>query len=390
MKILFLGEPSSPNTMSWVEGLREQGCEVILASARTDGTDWNIPIGNPKLTPRLRVLTGVSNLKKIIADVKPDILLAYRITSYGYLAAKTGFHPLVLAAQNEQIVYLPKPSFFRRKFLERCVRYAVKNADLMHAWGDNIAQGLMKFGADESKILTLHRGIDMESFQGREEGKEISNIESISNVKGEKGGNKDTGKGCLTSNELKSQNHKITKSPIFLSTRSLYPEYLIDKVLDAFSLLLKKIPDARLEIAGSGLEEPLLKSKVKQLGIVENVKFYGRLDPEPLIDLLKSSDIYLSIIETEGLSSSLIESIVCELLPIVSDMPGSRGMVHDKVDGYLVKSVAPEDLCLVMLEAVENYEKLKPALIKNSKAVKEKFSREINQKIFIEKYRELL
>jgi len=354
MKILFLGEPESPNTQSWVEGLREEGCEVVLASVRTDGTGDALAIGNPNLPPRIRVLTGVSHLKKIISEVKPDIVLAYRVTSYGYLAAKSGFHPLVIAAQNEQIVYLPKPSKLRSAFLGRCAKFAISKADLMHAWADNIADGLVKFGADRSKIITMHRGIDMSIFG---EGKSL----------------------------------KFDKNaPVFISTRSLAPEYRIENVIEAFSLLLKQIPDATLKIIGSGSEEKQLKQLSCDLEIGTAVRFSGRVDHQRVVEELKESDVYISIIETEGMSSSLIESTACGLLPIVTDMPASRKLIKDGQNGFLINETGPEQLSEVMVSSVMEYEKMQSALSENAEKVKKEFDRKRNQKIFAKKYNELI
>jgi len=354
MKILFLGEPDSPNTQSWIEGLRIEGCEVVLASVRADGTGDAIAIGNPNLPPRLRVLSGVSHLKKIISEIKPDLILAYRVTSYGYLAAKTGFHPLVIAAQNEQIVYLPNPTFFRRKFLERCAKFAIRKADLIHAWSDNLADGLIKFGADPSRVMTLHRGIDMSIFED-------------------------------------SRSHEFNKNtPVFISTRSLAPEYRIEKVLDAFALLLAKVPDAILNIAGSGSEEEALKKHTEVLKIDKNVIFHGRTNHKELVSLLKKSDIYISVIETEGMSSSLVEAAVCGVLPIVTDMPASRLIAKNGVNGFLINNVISEKLSEVMLRAVSDYDSMKEKLRANCSAVRQNFDRRANQKIFVEKYNELI
>jgi glycosyltransferase involved in cell wall biosynthesis len=327
---------------------------VHLASARADRNDGSIPIGSPKLSARMRILTGVAPLRKIIREIKPDILLAYRITSYGYLAARTGFHPLVLAAQNEQIVYLPKPSRIRRLALERFVRYAVKKADLIHSWGENISNGLLKYGADGNKILTLHRGIDTDAFRAD------------------------------------GSRQFIPEAPVFVSTRSLYPEYLIDKVIEAFALLVGKIPGAKLEIAGGGTEEEILKAKAESLGMAEKICFHGRLSSAELVELLKSSDIYVSIIETEGVSSSLIESVACSLLPIVTEMPASRSIVDDGVNGLFVRDLSLEAICSAMTKSVEGYEKMRPALVQNSKRIKDAFSRDKNQSIFVGKYKKLL
>ena len=353
MKILFLGEPESPNTVSWVAGLRDEGCEVVVASVRTDGSGDALAIGNPSLPPRIRILTGVSHLKSIIAEIKPDLVLAYRVTSYGYLAAKAGFHPLVLAAQNEQIVYLPKPTFLRRKFLEKCARFAISKADLMHAWSDNIADGLIKFGADSDKILTLHRGIDVKLFDS-------------------------------------DRDKRFNKNaPVFISTRSLAPEYRIDKLLDAFALVVATVPEATLKIIGSGPEEENLKIKTSQLGIEKNVLFTGRVDHETLVRELQTSNIYISIIETEGMSSSLIEAVLCGVLPIVTDMPASQAIVDDRIDGFLINDIKPDRLSAIMIESIEKYEKMQPALQANAKEVKKRFDRKANQNIFIKAYRAL-
>jgi glycosyltransferase involved in cell wall biosynthesis len=354
MKILFLGEPDSPNTISWVTGLRKQGCDVTLASVRTNGNEDALAVGNPALPPRIRILTGVSHLQKIIAEIKPDLLLAYRVTSYGYLAAKTGFHPLVIAAQNEQIVYLPKPTFLRRKFLEKCAKFAIKKADLMHAWADNIADGLVKFGAERDKILVLHRGIDMEIF-----------------------------KDC--------KKRKFDKNaPVFISTRSLAPEYRIEKVIQAFAETLDKLPGAVLKIVGSGSEEERLKQIAADCRIEKHVHFLGRVNHQKLVQELQESDIYISIIETEGMSSSLIESTACGLLPIVTDMPASKKIIEDGVNGFLIDDIEGGKLSDIMLNAVEKYREMEPELTKNSARIKKAFNRTENQKAFIEKYQELL
>ena len=357
MKILFLGEPSSPNTMSWVTGMRSLGCDVVLASVRTNGEDGNSPIGNTGLPPRLRVLTGKSSLKRLIAAVKPDILIAYRITSYGYLASIVGFHPLVLAAQNEQIVYLPTPNALRSITLGFFARQAVKKADLMHAWSDNIASGLIKYGADPQKILTMHRGIDVEKFR-------------------------------FNATEIKDFN--INENPVFISTRSLFPEYDIKTVVSAFALVVKQIPNAILRIAGDGPEQDALKKQIYELKIGANVCFLGNIGADELVQMLGTSHIYVSIIQTEGMSSSLLEAVVCGLLPIVADMPASRKIIETGINGYCIKKISVKNVAFQMLDATRKYENIIPALLDNAERIAEDFDRRKNVKAFLEEYKKLI
>ena len=354
MKILFLGEPTSPNTMSWVKGLKDQGCEVTIASARSDGNDGAIPIGPKSLHPYLRIFFGVGNLKKIIHEIKPDILIAYHLTSYGYMAAKTGFKPLVTAAMNEQIIHMPTPSFFKKLLLPYFTRYAIKHSDLIHAWGDNVRQGLLSFGADDKKILVLHRGINLDNFSQPKQ--RVFNKEK----------------------------------PVFVSTRSLYFHYHIDKVIRAFRKVVDKIPKAELRIIGDGPEKQSLQNLSKELNLDQNITFEGRLKPEEMNKILSKAHIYISVIRTEGVSSSLLEVCATGLLPVVADIPSSRDIVKDGENGLLIPDLDPENISKFMVRSVESYNKIAPKLKNNSDQIHQRFDRNKNQKVFIDKYNELV
>ena len=359
MKILFLGEPDSPNTATWVDGLRSLGCEVFIATVRPSNTGKECySIGLGFLPARLRILTGIFSLKRLIAKINPDLLLAYRVTSYGFLAAQSGFHPFVVAAQNERIVFLPEKSPLRSWFLGMCARFALKRSDLAHAWSKNIAEGLNSFGLDESKILTLHRGINTKAFK------------------------------CVA--ESRTNRSFNPDAPVFLSTRSLYREYRIDDLLIAFSLLVKKIPRARLEIAGDGAEEERLQILTKKLGLEEQVSFHGRLSNDELLSLMESSDIYISIIATEGMSSSLLEAVVAQLFPIVVDMPASRFIVKNNINGICLQDTSKKTLLEAMRKAVCQYDGIKHNLNSNATIVASQYDRDQNLKTFIEKYENLI
>lgn len=353
-RILFLGEPKSPNTISWVEGLRKLGCEVRIASVRCASDDDALPIGPRLLPPRARFIFGVEYLNKIIDEVKPDIIIAYRVTSYGYLAACTGFKPLVLAAQNEQITYVPNRAIFRRWILGYFARFAIKKAQFIHAWCENIRQGLLKYGARDEQIFLMHRGINLEVF------KRLETLKSFSK-----------------------------ESPVFISTRSLEKEYLIDVLLKSYFYLLKEIPKARLVIVGNGSQKENLINIARDLNIEKNVVFKGRLKENQVADEIRNSDFYISLIQTEGMSSSLLEACACGIMPIVADIPASREIIEDGKNGFLIKDFNPEKIAEKMREAVLD-DKLRIKTFEDSKRIEQNFDRRENLKIFVEHYKNIL
>ncbi|MEM4248459.1 MAG: glycosyltransferase, partial [Candidatus Nanoarchaeia archaeon] len=294
------------------------------------------------------------DLKRIIRKTSPDILIAYRITSYGYIAAKTSFHPLVLAAQNEQITYTPEKSFFRQLLLSKFAKFAISKADMLHAWSENIKNGLLKFGADPEKILVMHRGINTEIFSP------------------------------ATIDDKK----KSLQKPVFISTRSLEKEYLLDNLIQAFAIVLKKVPEAVLKIAGEGSEKQHLVELVSNLKISNNVIFLGKIAPRQLAHELRSAHAYVSLIRTEGMSSSLIECCSCGTIPIVADISASRELVTHGNNGILLENESVAHVAEMMLESLKNPKLIENSLL-NAENTRKRFDRKTNLEYFVRRYREL-
>jgi len=355
VKILFLAEPDSANTRAWAEGLRALGCEIRIGSVRVDSPTPDgsvIPLGPRWLPPRLRLLLAGGDLHRAITEFKPDLLLAYRVTSYGYLAACGSLHPLVIAAQNEQIIYQPHPTWWRTWLLTRFAKFAISRADLLHAWSPNIADGLRCFGAKNEKILILHRGIDTRLFSPPE------------------------------SPPLR------TVDPVLISTRALHPEYRIDELLHIFAHLRRTIPAARLWVIGDGPERPSLQALAGELGVADGVEFTGALSPEQVAERLRQADLYVSLIRTEGVSSSLLEACSCGVYPVVADMPASRHFPGND-GGLLLPELPTGEIAARLGKLIANSGRRQDAVTRNASAVRETFDRDRNLRKFVEKYGEL-
>src|SRR3954454_10159009 len=94
-KILFLGEAYRPDAITWMKGLKEFGDFEICT--------WELQTpNNSKLNRFKRILEYVFSpisIRKTIRREKPDMIIAERTTSYGFLAAISGMHPIAIAQQ---------------------------------------------------------------------------------------------------------------------------------------------------------------------------------------------------------------------------------------------------------------------------------------------------
>jgi Glycosyl transferase 4-like len=157
-KILFLGETYRADAITWMNGLKEFGDFEIIT--------WELKSSNHTFISRcLRLLefsTGYFQVKKTIKLQQPDMVIAERTTSYGFLAAILNFKPIAIAQQGRTDLW-PSTSFLLplKKITQN---YAFQKADLIHAWGPVMAISMKKVDVDMSKVMVLPKGIDLEKF----------------------------------------------------------------------------------------------------------------------------------------------------------------------------------------------------------------------------------
>lgn len=345
-KILFLGETYRADAKTWINGLTEFGNFEIITYELKNATGL---LG--RFLRFFEFIYSVYKIKYIIKSEMPDLLIAERVTSYGFLAAISKFPKIAVAQQGLTDIF-PKKSFSApiKKFMQI---YTFKNVNIIHAWGEAMTASMYKTGAKRDQILILPKGIDLRNF-----------------------------KFSLKKTKILSVNAIVT--------RSLYPEYCHDIILKAFAIIKKKNIPFKLTIVGDGILEKQLKKLCIKLNIQNEVIFTGRIRNENLPDLLSASNLYISTPLTEGVSASLFEAMAAGCYPIVSDLRGNRSWIRQRNNGSLIKI---NDVSMLAKEIEffwENILQLDSILIKNRNFIENHISYEKNMKIISDLYHNLI
>ena len=345
-KILFLGETYRADAITWMNGLKEFGDFDIIT--------WELKTPNHTFFNRLlRLLEfsiGLFQVKKIIKSQLPDMVIAERTTSYGFLASVSGVKPIVIAQQGMTDLWPEKSLLLPLKKIIQ--HYAFEKADLIHAWGPVMTISMKAINVDMSKVMVLPKGIDLNQF----------------------------------SNNKINSSEKLTA----IVTRSLMPEYCHDVILKAFCILHQREIDFELTFVGDGILLPFLKQLARQFNIENKVNFTGRIPNTKLPELLQASNFYISMPITEGVSASLFEAMASHCYPIVTDIPGNQSWIKHRENGQLIPIGDTEVLVNELLWAFENSEYRNAAIIRNRKFVEENANYKINMKIIADKYHELI
>ncbi|TRX26740.1 glycosyltransferase family 4 protein [Flavobacterium franklandianum] len=345
-KILFLGETYRADAITWMNGLKEFGDFEIVT--------WELKTPNHSFFNRsfriLEYCTGLFQIKKLIKLQQPDMVIAERTTSYGFLAALSGVKPVAIAQQGRTDLW-PEKSFLLplKKIIQN---YAFEKADLIHAWGPVMTVSMRVANVDMKKVLVLPKGIDLKQFK----------------------------------NTKNTSSEKLRA----IVTRSLMPEYRHDVILKAFWILKQRGIDFELTIVGDGKLLPQLRELATKMNIENKVNFTGQIPNTKIPELLQQANFYISMPITEGVSASLFEAMASNCYPIVTDIPGNQSWIKHRENGQLIPIDDTEMLANELLWAFENKDYQIAAVLKNRKFVEDNANYITNMKIIATKYHELI
>jgi glycosyltransferase involved in cell wall biosynthesis/thymidylate kinase len=99
-------------------------------------------------------------------------------------------------------------------------------------------------------------------------------------------------------------------------------------VIEAFSVLARSMPDARLVMIGSGPEEKNLREKVGVLGLGDRVEFPGWKDRADVLKDMENASVFL-FPSAEGAGMVVLEAMACGLPVVCLDFGGPGDMVEN-------------------------------------------------------------
>ena len=120
------------------------------------------------------------------------------------------------------------------------------------------------------------------------------------------------------------------------ANRGLEPIYQPQRVLELFAAIATWQPQAQLVIANDGSLRPQLEQWVAQHGLQPQVRFVGRLSAQQQAEHYGRAQWYLSQPESDSVAVSVLEAMAHGCIPLLSDLPANRELVHDGRNGWIV------------------------------------------------------
>ena len=98
----------------------------------------------------------------------------------------------------------------------------------------------------------------------------------------------------------------------------IVPHKHVDMLIDAFRLVKERIPEAELHIIGSGPALPVIR---KQASVIKDIHVHGQLPEKQMLDVLKSSWLFILPSEREGFGLAPLEAMATGTPVLTVDYP---------------------------------------------------------------------
>jgi glycosyltransferase involved in cell wall biosynthesis len=126
-------------------------------------------------------------------------------------------------------------------------------------------------------------------------------------------------------------------------------------MLEAFSLVVQQVPNAKLIIVGDGEERQNIEGKIKALSLSDRVILTGyHAQPAPY---LANMDIFLLSSLSEGTSMTLLEAMSLSKPCVVTDAGGNPEIIEDKFNGYVTPNNNATAFAAAIIELCQSPEK---------------------------------
>lgn len=355
MKILYSSDILGPHDYRFLRALAQKKYDVLLVSYRKleegqsqEQNNYNVSdifglsiIHEPSLSKNsyINLLKRLLHFKKVIKDYKPDLIHAGWIQTSGFIAALSGFRPILLMPWGSDIFY-----YSRNNLRNRLIsRFTISASDMITCDCFHEKELLMKiFGYPEKRIEVIPWDVDLERFKSRD--------------------NKDALKQSMGFGPYK----------ILIMNRIFRKEYGIENFLKILPFVVKDFSQLKVLLVGYGPQEEELKAIAKKEKINDFIIWTGYVNEDKMIDYLNLSDIYISTSLMDGSSSSLLEAMACKLPVVASDIFANREWVADGINGFIV-DVNDQKLFAEKIVSLLKDQDLREKMgLENVKKVKEK------------------
>jgi L-malate glycosyltransferase len=323
MRIIYFSKNYTPHDYRFLSSLSKTKHEVFFLKLEADQRqteDRPVPSNIQQLLWaggrhefRWRdVLRLTLDLRRLTKEMKPDLIHAGPIQTCAFIAALSGFRPIITKSWGYDLLMEADKS----AWMKWVTQYTLKRSDYFIGDSKVIHNKAVAFGMKPEWTVIFPWGIDLKHF-----------------------------KQLIRKNE-----REIT----LFCNRTWESIYGIDVLAKAFVKIANVNPNVNLILLGGGSQGSKIRQILMNGGVLDRVHFGGQIGQNDLPRWYHMADIYISPSHVDGSSVSLMEALASGLPCLVSDIPGNKEWIEDGVNGWLFRDGDVDNLAQKISYAIKN------------------------------------
>jgi len=326
---------AATGVLTVMDGYRVTGpAQQVLASARHGGstrvtTSFALFQRTPTPTPLIEAARGIGASVRVLPDRFPGDPLTmlklaamvrtpevhilethgYKANVLGFLVAKSLRRPWVAVLHGETWENRKVRAYFALE------RLAVRRADCVVTVSHDMARKMVSRGVPASKIQVVHNA-------------------------------------CLVHHEGDPLAWSDQAPPVIGVVARLSPEKGVDVALQVHRVVVRRLPGARMLVAGEGPTRAALERQARELGIESSVCFLGHR--EPIGSVYEGLTALLIPSRSEGLPNVVLEAMSRGVPVVATSVGGLPEVIENGESGFLAPSGDVEALAAKVLRLLED------------------------------------
>ena len=270
-----------------------------------------------------QTLALASGLRRVIADIKPDLVHAGPVQTCAFLTAVAGFRPLLTMSWGFDLMQ----DADRNAWWRWVTRYALKRSAFFVSDAEVTRTKAIAFGMDPDCTAVFPWGVELSRFAPAKTG-----ARKPTTVRG----------------------RGVPRNPfIVFCNRSWEPRYGVDLLVRACVRVAQQRDDVSLLLLGGGSQAQVIRQTLMAAHLMERVQFGGQVPQADLPRWYHMADLFVSPSHVDGSSVSLMEALACGLPVLISDIPANREWVKDGDNGWLFPDGDAQALAQRILEVMD-------------------------------------
>lgn len=298
MRLLYVGDASSPNFAGWVSFFARRGHDVHVCHLfETPAQPFEGIALHPAPAPMRWRARGAwrataLGLRGLARRLRPDVVHSHGLWPSSYLVSLARLRPHVATAYGSEVL---RASTSRERAM---VRRVARTADLITANAEVLLHAVREAGADPARLRLVSWGVDPAWAKAAAE---------------------------VSREEAARRLGLPLFRPLVLAPRGTRPVYRAETVIRAIALVREEVPEVLALVAcdegPDAVPGSFLRKLAVRLGCGESILFEPKHPHAEMPIVLRAAAVCVSVPESDGAPVTALEAMALGVPLVVSDLP---------------------------------------------------------------------